>query len=85
MARNGGPRGKPQRGNSPSYVMGSGLVYRPGLSLPPAEAEKIVLAAQATQCTVSGLLTQMVSRMEVDEHGVPSWFERPEEQHRLIA
>lgn len=80
-----GPRRQPPRNRTINYVVGSGVVYRPGLSLPPAEADKLVTAAQAMNCTVSGLLTKMVERLEVKQDGAPVWFERPNEQGRLIA
>lgn len=79
MAQYGAPRGKPQRGNYPSYVVGSGVSYRPGVNLPPSEADKIVTAALAMDCSVSGLLQQLVARMVVDEHGVPAWYEPPDQ------
>jgi hypothetical protein len=84
MAQYGAPRGKPQRGNYPSYVVGSGLNYRPGVNLPPAEADKLVTAALAMDCSVSGLLQQLVARMPVDATGAPTWYETPTQQ-ALIA
>ena len=80
-----GPRRQPPRNRPVHYVVGSGVVYRPGLSLPPVEADKLVTAAKAMDCTVSGLLTKMVERLEVDQDGAPVWFERPNQQGRLIA
>jgi hypothetical protein len=54
--------------------------------LPAPEAEKIVIAAAAMNCSVSGLIQQLVARMEVDENGVPVWYDPPEEdQQQLIA
>lgn len=87
MARpNGAQRGRIQRGNAAGYQLGSGLPYRPTCNLPPTEAEKIVIAAAAMECSVSGLIQQLVARMEVDEHGAPTWYEPPDEQQqRLIA
>jgi len=84
MAQYGAPRGKPQRGNYPSYVVGSGVNYRPGVNLPPAEADKLVTAALAMDCSVSGLLQQLVARMPVDAQGAPTWYEAPAQQS-LIA
>lgn len=87
MARpNGAPRGRIQRGNAAGYQLGSGLSYRPTCNLPAAEAEKIVIAAAAMNCSVSGLIQQLVARMDVDEHGVPRWYEPADDlQQRLIA
>lgn len=87
MARpNGAPRGRIQRGNAAGYQLGSGLSYRPTCNLPAPEAEKIVIAAAAMNCSVSGLIQQLVARMEVDENGVPVWYDPPEEdQQQLIA
>ena len=82
----GAPRGRVQRGHAATYKVGSGVNYRPGVNLPPAEANKIVTASRAMNYSVSGLIQQLIARMEVDEHGVPTWFEKPaEEQQRLIA
>lgn len=82
----GAPRGRVQRGHAATYEVGSGGGYRPGVNLPSAEADKIVTASRAMNYSVSGLIQQLIARMEVDEHGVPKWFEKPaEEQQRLIA
>lgn len=84
--RVGAPRGQIQRGNGVGYELGSGRSYRTSVNLPPDEAEKIVIAAAAMNYSVSGLMQQLVARMEVDEHGAPTWYEPPDEQQqRLIA
>lgn len=86
MSRNGAARGRVQRGHAVTYEVGSGHIYRPGLNLPPAEADKIVTASRAMNHSVSGLIQQLIARMEVDENGVPTWYEEPvEEQQQLIA
>lgn len=84
--RVGAPRGQIQRGNAVGYELGSGRSYRTSVNLPAGEAEKIVIAAAAMNCSVSGLMQQLVARMQVDEHGAPTWYEPPgEQQQRLIA
>lgn len=86
MPKNGAARGRVQRGHAVTYEVGSGRTYRPGLNLPPAEADKIVTASRAMDYSVSGLIQQLIARMEVDENGIPTWFqESEEEQQRLIA
>ena len=43
-------------------------------------------ASRAMNYSVSGLIQQLIARMEVDENGVPTWYEEPvEEQQQLIA
>jgi hypothetical protein len=86
QTRRGAPRGRLQAGNAPGYEVGCGRIYRPGVNLLPEDADKIVLAARATNSSVSGLIQQLIARMEVDEDGIPTWFDKPtEEQQRLIA
>lgn len=86
MSKNGAARGRVQRGHPATYEVGSGANYRPGVNLPPAEANKIVTASRAMNYSVSGLIQQLIARMEVDQNGVPTWYEEPaEEQQRLIA
>lgn len=87
MQRFGAPRGKIQRGNGVTYVVGSGLRYRPGVNLPPAEADKLVAAAAVMDCSVSSVIQQLVARMEIDAStGAPTWYEAPDEQQQqLIA
>ncbi len=85
MGMSHGPRRRPPRGLSSGYVVGCGEVYRPGVSLPPAQADKLVTAARNMDCTISGLLTRIIERLEVDENGLPSWYEPPAEQEQMIA
>lgn len=88
MGHQGGPvRGAAQRGkNAVSYEVGSGKSYKVSCSLPPATAEKIVTAVRAMNGSVAGMLVALIERMEVDEQGVPFWYEPPDEQQQqLIA
>lgn len=88
MGRQTGPvRGNAQHGkNSISYVLGSGAPYRVGCNIPPTAAEKIVTAARGMNGSVAGLIVALIERMEVDENGVPVWYEPPDEkQQQLIA
>lgn len=88
MGRRTGPvRGNAQRGkNVISYVVGSGAPYRVGCNIPPSAAEKIVTAARGTNGSVAGLIVALIERMEVDENGLPVWYEPPnEQQEQLIA
>ena len=88
MGRQTGPvRGNAQRGkNAVSYVLGSGAPYRVGCNIPPTAAEKIVTAARGMNGSVAGLIVALIERMEVDENGVPVWYEPPDEQQeQLIA
>ena len=86
MPKNGAARGRVQRGHPATYEVGSGTNYRPGVNLPPADADKIVTASRAMNYSVSGLIQQLIARMEVDENGVPTWYVEPvEEQQKLIA
>jgi hypothetical protein len=80
MSRYGAPRGKPQRGNYASYVVGSGQIYRASVSLPPAEADKLVATAREMDCSVSGLIQQIIAHLDIDERGLPSWYEAPGQQ-----
>jgi hypothetical protein len=80
MSRYGAPRGKPQRGNHASYVVGSGQIYRASVSLPPAEADKLVATAREMDCSVSGLIQQIIAHLDIDECGLPSWYEAPGQQ-----
>lgn len=88
MGHQGGPvRGAAQRGkNAVSYEVGSGQPYKVSCSLPPMTAEKIVTAVRAMNGSVAGMLVALIDRMEVDDYGVPTWYEPPEEQQQeLIA
>lgn len=88
MARHGGPiRGNAQRGkNAVSYEIGSGQPYKVSCSLPPEVAEKVVAAARGMNGSVAGLVVAALARMEVDENGVPVWYQPPDElQEKLIA
>ena len=80
MARYGAVRGRPQRGNYASYVVGSGQIYRASVNLPPEDADKLVAAAREMDCSVSGLIQQLVARMAVAESGAPTWYAAPEQQ-----
>lgn len=88
MARHGGPvRGNAQRGkNAVSYEIGSGQPYKVSCNLPPEVAEKVVVAARGMNGSIAGLVVAALAHMEVDEHGLPTWFQAPDEQQqRLIA
>lgn len=85
MGSSHGPRRHPPRGRSINYVVGCGEVYRPGVNLPPAEADKLVTAARNMDCTISGLLTKIIGRLEVDQNGLPLWYEPLAEQEQMIA
>ena len=80
-------RGNAQRGkNAISYILGSGDPYRIGCNIPPAAAEKIVTAALGMNGSVSGLIVALIERMEVDENGIPTWYQPADElQQQLIA
>ncbi len=71
--------GKPQRGHEPQYQVGCGRSYRPGIYLGPAEADRAVTAALSMGMSVSGLLTELIKRMDVDDVGRPTWW-KPEEE-----
>ena len=80
MARYGAVRGRPQRGNYASYVVGSGQIYRASVNLPPEDADKLVAAAREMDCSVSGLIQQIIAHLDIDERGLPSWYEAPGQQ-----
>ena len=57
-----------------------------GVTFQPEEADKIVTAANRMGYSVSGLINELTKRMVVDDHGLPVWYEPPEEQQQsLIA
>jgi hypothetical protein len=76
---------RPQAGNQTTYDVNSGRPYRTGVTFQPEEAAKIVTAANLMGYSVSGLINELTKRMHVDEHGLPAWFDRSEEQEFLIA
>ena len=79
------PLNRPQAGNQTTYGVGSGRPYRTGVTFQPEEADKIVTAANRMGYSVSGLINELTKRMTVDQHGLPVWFDRSEEQEFLIA
>ena len=80
------PLNRPQAGNQTTYDVGSGRPYRTGVTFQPEEADKIVTAANRMGYSVSGLINELTKRMVVDNHGLPVWYEVPEEQQQsLIA
>jgi hypothetical protein len=80
------PLNRPQAGNQTTYDVGSGRPYRTGVTFQPEEADKIVTAANRMGYSVSGLINELTKRMVVDNHGLPVWYEPPEEQQQsLIA
>lgn len=86
MAR-GPVRGNAQRGkNTVSYVVGSGLPYKASVTLPPDVADKIVTAVRGMDGSIAGMIVALIERLEVDENGVPVWYQPPDEQQqKLIA
>ncbi|HEX6514920.1 MAG TPA: hypothetical protein VF049_05070 [Nocardioidaceae bacterium] len=85
MARRGGRQpGKIQRGNEATYDPASGRNYRPTPTFAPLAAVKLIKAAEAMNMSVSGLLNELVRRMDVDEIGRPVWVdELDEDEGRL--
>jgi hypothetical protein len=80
------PLNRPQSGNQTTYDIDSGRPYRTGVTFQPEEAVKIVTAANRMGFSVSGLINELTKRMAVDKHGLPVWYEAPEEQQQsLIA
>ena len=80
------PLNRPQSGNQTTYDVDSGRPYRTGVTFQPDEAVKIVTAANRMGFSVSGLINELTKRMAVDKHGLPVWYEAPEEQQQsLIA
>ncbi len=71
--RPGAPKGRRQRGNECGYDITSGLPYRPGVNLAPKDAVKAVQVAAALNMSVSGLISQLVARLEVDDDYLPAW------------
>jgi hypothetical protein len=55
-------RGVPQNGKVPTYNPDSGACYRPGPSIPPAEAVKVIDAARTLGISVSEYLVELVRR-----------------------
>ena len=80
MARYGAVRGRPQRGNYASYVVGSGQIYRASVNLPPEDADKLVAAARLICCGDAGHIQQIIAHLDIDERGLPSWYEAPGQQ-----
>ena len=69
-----------------SYEVGSGQPYKVSCSLPAEIADRVVTAARGMHGSIAGLIVAALAHMEVDENGIPVWYEAPEEQQqRLIA
>lgn len=66
--------GAPQKGREAALVVSNPTaIRRHTISLPPDLTYKTVLAAREAGLSVSGLLAELVRRMEVDEDGRPLW------------
>lgn len=68
------------RGKNASYDPASGKRYRTGVTLDPSDAVRIIQVAERANMSVSGLIANLVSHIELDpETGLPPWIDRVEE------
>ena len=85
MSQRRGPKsGASQRGNKPQYDVASGDTWRPNPTLEPQQAVKLYLAMTAMGTSASGVINELLARMDVDEKtGLPIWAE-PSAQGTLV-
>jgi hypothetical protein len=68
-----GPKPGAQRGNRPQYDVTSGDTWRPNPTLEPAQAIKLYLAMGALDTSASGVINELIARMDFAPDGTPVW------------
>jgi hypothetical protein len=69
----GGSKIGTRSGSAPQYNPASGRSWRPGGTFSPENALKLYQAMEALGCSASGVLNELVARMDVDDDGRPVW------------
>lgn len=70
--------GARQHGNAPRYDVTSGAKWRPNPTLEPAEAVKLYRAMDALNTSASGVIKELIARIDFDERGMPIWADTDE-------
>ncbi|MEV6349579.1 hypothetical protein [Actinoplanes sp. NPDC051851] len=65
--------GARQKGNAPQYDVASGCTWRPNPTLEPTQAIKLFTAMGALETSASGVINELIARVEFDENGTPIW------------
>ncbi|MBN1172909.1 MAG: hypothetical protein JXA67_12105 [Micromonosporaceae bacterium] len=73
--RTGGSQIGQRTGRAPEYDPTSGRSWRPGGTFAPDNAHKLFRAMEALGVSASGVLNELVRRMEIDANGRPLWAE----------
>lgn len=71
--RKGHARGRAQAHRRTTYDPSSGQSWRTGVLVYPDEALKAITAADGAGLSFAGLVNELIRRMPVDEHGLPTW------------
>ncbi len=84
--RRGRQSGVSQRGNPPQYNAESGATWRPNPTLEPEQAAKLYQAMRAMGTSASGVINELIARMDVDEEtGLPTWAQPTNTQGTLVG
>lgn len=81
--RTGGSQIGQRTGRPAEYDPSSGRSWRPGGTFAPDTALKLYRAMEALDVSASGVLNELVRRMEVDDNGRPLWADEVPQARQL--
>ncbi len=70
--------GARQHGNAPQYDVTSGDKWRPNPTLEPEQASALFRAMEALNTSASGVIRELIARVDFDEQGMPIWADTKE-------